>query len=129
MNTEFPKVKHKVIDSHLHFYDYKSEDGEYFFHCFEDYRNEMGLAGINLCALPSGYGTDVTSNIMCAVYKMLNKNDNYFPHIQETIVFNELKTARELDKMKILKESACFEPVYISRKQTAITFGRRFAKQ
>ena len=62
-------------------------------------------------------------------YKMLNKNDCYFLHIQETIVFNELKTARELDKMRILKESACFEPVYISRKQTAITFGRRFAKQ
>ena len=60
---------------------------------------------------------------------MLNKNDGYFPHIQETIVFNELKTARELDKMRILKESACFEPVYISRKQTAITFGRRFAKE
>ena len=62
-------------------------------------------------------------------YKMPNKNDNYFPHIQETIVFNELKTARELDKMRILKESACFEPVYISRKQTATTFGRRFAKE
>lgn len=74
MNTEFPKVKHKVIDSHLHFYDSQSEDGEYFFHCFEDYRNEMGLAGINLCALPSGYGCDVTSNIMCAVYKMINKD-------------------------------------------------------
>lgn len=74
MNTEFPKVKHKVIDSHLHFYDWISEDGEYFVHCFEDYRNEMGLAGINLCALPSGYGSDVTSNIMCAVYKLLNKN-------------------------------------------------------
>lgn len=74
MNTEFPKVKHKVIDSHLHFYDWISEDGEYFVHCFEDYRNEMGLAGINLCALPSGYGSDVTSNIMCAIYKLLNKN-------------------------------------------------------
>lgn len=74
MNTEFPRVKHRVIDSHLHFYDYQSEDGEYFFHCFEDYRNEMGLAGINLCALPSGYGCDVTSNIMCAVYKMINKD-------------------------------------------------------
>lgn len=62
-------------------------------------------------------------------YRMTNKNDNYFSHIKKTIVFNELKTARELDKMHILKESACFEPVYISRKQTAITFGRRFAKQ
>lgn len=62
-------------------------------------------------------------------YKMTNKNDCYFSHIQETIVFNELKTARELDKMCILKESACFEPVYISRKKTAFIFGRRFEKQ
>ena len=74
MSKEFPRVKHKVIDSHLHFYDSKDENGEYFLHCFEEYRNEMGLAGLNLCALPSGYGTDVTSNIMCAVYKILNKN-------------------------------------------------------
>ena len=74
MNTEFPRVKHKVIDSHLHFYDYKDENGKDFFHCFEEYRNEMGLAGINLCALPSGYGCDVTSNLMCAVYKLINKD-------------------------------------------------------
>ena len=75
MSKEFPKVKHKVIDSHLHFYDYKSEDQEYFFHCFEEYRNEMGLAGLNLCALPTAeHGADVTNNIMCAIYKMINKN-------------------------------------------------------
>ena len=73
MNNEFPKVKHKVIDSHLHFYDWSDEQGNEFFHCFEEYRNEMGLAGINLCALPSGNGTDVTNNIMCALYKLLNK--------------------------------------------------------
>ena len=73
MNKEFPRVKHKVIDAHLHFYDWKDENGEYFFHCFEEYRKEMGLAGINLAALPSGYGCDVTSNIMCAVYKLINK--------------------------------------------------------
>lgn len=73
MNKEFPRVKSKVIDSHTHFYDYKDENGVDFFHCFEDYRKEMGLAGINLCALPSGYGSDVTSNLVCAVYKLLNK--------------------------------------------------------
>ena len=73
MNNEFPKVKHKVIDSHMHFYDWKDEKGEDFFHCFEEYRNEMGLAGLNLCALPSGYGSDVTSNLMCAIYKLINK--------------------------------------------------------
>ena len=73
MSKEFPRVKHKVIDSHLHFYDCKDENGEYFFHCFEDYRREMGLAGLNLCALPSGSGRDVTNNLLCAVYKLLNK--------------------------------------------------------
>ena len=75
MSKEFPKVKHKVIDSHLHLYDYKSEDQEYFFHCFEEYRNEMGLAGLNLCSLPTAeQGADVTNNIMCAIYKMINKD-------------------------------------------------------
>lgn len=73
MNKEFPRVKHKVIDSHLHFYDWTDENGKEFFHCFEEYRNEMGLAGLNLCALPSGLGSDVTSNLMCAIYKILNK--------------------------------------------------------
>ena len=74
MNKEFPRVKHKVIDGHLHFYDCKDENGVDFFHCFEDYRREMGLAGINLAALPSGYGSDVTNNLMCAVYKLINKD-------------------------------------------------------
>ena len=76
MDKEFPRVKHKVIDSHLHFYDWegwKDENGVDFFHGFEKYREEMGLSGINICALPSGHGRDVTSNIMCAVYKLLNK--------------------------------------------------------
>lgn len=73
MNNEFPKVKHKVIDSHLHFYDCKDENGVDFFHCFEEYRREMGLAGLNLAALPSGNGCDVTNNLMCAIYKMINK--------------------------------------------------------
>lgn len=74
MNNEFPKVKHKVIDSHLHIYDWKNEKGEDFFHCFEEYRNEMNLAGLNICAIPSGYGGDVTSNLMCAIYKLINKD-------------------------------------------------------
>lgn len=73
MNSEFPKVKHRVIDSHLHIYDYFDEKGQDCFHCFEDYRNEMQLAGLNVCALPSGYGNDVTNNLVCAIYKMLNK--------------------------------------------------------
>lgn len=74
MSIEFPRVKHKTIDSHLHIYTWQNEQGEYFFHCFEDYKKEMGLSAINVCALPSGYGSDVTSNLMCAVYKLINKD-------------------------------------------------------
>lgn len=74
MKEEFPRVKHKTIDGHLHIYDWKNEDGEYFFRCFEEYREKMGLSGLNVCALPSGYGCDVTSNLMCAVYKLINKD-------------------------------------------------------
>ena len=74
MNNEFPKVKHKAIDAHLHIYNWKSEEGEDFFHCFEEYKENMGLSAINIAALPSGYGNDVTSNIMCAVYKLINKD-------------------------------------------------------
>ena len=51
MNTEFPKVKHKVIDGHLHFYDWSSKDGEEFFHCFEDYRKETDLVYIIVKAM------------------------------------------------------------------------------
>ena len=74
MNSEFPKVKHKVIDGHLHFYGWKDENGVEFLHCFEEYRQNMGLAGINLCSLPAGTPWNVTSNLMCAVYKLLNEN-------------------------------------------------------
>lgn len=59
-------------------------------------------------------------------YRMTNKSDCYFPHINDTIVFDELKTKRELEKMKISEKSACFEIIYTSRKNIAITFGRRF---
>ena len=61
-------------------------------------------------------------------YKMINKNDNYFPHINKTIVFNELKTKRELEKMKIHEKSACFKKVYTSRKNTFFFFGIRYLK-
>ncbi len=74
MSEEFPRVKHKVIDSHLHIYNWTDENGEDFFHCFEEYKQRMGVSAINICALPSGYGSDVTSNLMCAVYKLINEN-------------------------------------------------------
>ena len=61
-------------------------------------------------------------------YRMTNKNGSYFPHIKETIVFDELKTKRELDKMRIHEKSACFEIIYTSRKNTFKFFGIRYLK-
>ena len=100
MGEEFPRVKHKVIDSHLHFYDWQDENGEEFFHCFEDYRNEMGLSGLNICALPSGFVTDVTSNIMCALYKILNK-DTY---AHAGLLYNEYPMVNKLPSEMSFKE-------------------------
>lgn len=59
-------------------------------------------------------------------YRMTNKNDCYFPNI--TIVYNELKTSKELEKLNICKDSACFEIIYTSRKNTFFSFGCRFVK-
>ena len=51
-------------------------------------------------------------------YRMTNKHDCYFPHKNITIVYNELKTGKELEKLNICKDSACFERIYTSRKNT-----------
>lgn len=74
MSNEYPRVKDKVIDGHLHIEAWTNKEGEEFIHCFEEYREKMGLHSLCLAALPSGYGADVSSNIMCAMYKLLNKN-------------------------------------------------------
>ncbi|MBQ8840610.1 MAG: amidohydrolase family protein [Clostridia bacterium] len=73
MNNEFPKVKHKVIDGHLHIEAWTNSNGENFIGCFDEYKRNMGISALNLAALPSGYGADVTSNIMCAVYKLVDE--------------------------------------------------------
>lgn len=51
-------------------------------------------------------------------YRMKNKHDYYYPHKNITIVYNELKTGKELEKLNICKDSACFERIYTSRKNT-----------
>ena len=61
-------------------------------------------------------------------YRMTNKHDCYYPHKNITIVYNELKTAKELEKLNICKDSACFERIYTSRKNTFFSFGCRFVK-
>jgi hypothetical protein len=59
---------------------------------------------------------------------MINKNDNYFPYLKDSIIFNELKTKKELEKMGISEKSACFKPIYTSRKNTFFFFGIRYLK-
>ena len=61
-------------------------------------------------------------------FRMINKNDNYFSHINKTIVFNEILTAKELEKMRIHEKSACFEVIYTSPKNTFFSFGIRYVK-
>ena len=61
-------------------------------------------------------------------YRMANKHDCYFPHKNITIVYNELKTAKELEKLNICKDSACFERIYTSKKNTYFVFGCRFVR-
>ena len=61
-------------------------------------------------------------------YRMTNKHDCYYPHKKITIVYNELKTGKELEKLNLSKDSACFERIYTSRKNTFFSFGCRFVK-
>ena len=61
-------------------------------------------------------------------YRMTNKHDCYYPHKNITIVYNELKTGKELEKLNICKDSACFEKIYTSRKNTYFVFGCRFVR-
>lgn len=62
----------EVIDGHLHVRTWvDKETGESFLHGVEEYREKLGFRALNLAALPSAY-RDVTNNIMCAFYKIVN---------------------------------------------------------
>ena len=65
---KFDKV---VIDSHIHLYNWFSENGKDFFSSIDEYQKRFNLKALNLCALPNFY-SDVSSNIMCAIYKLHN---------------------------------------------------------
>jgi predicted TIM-barrel fold metal-dependent hydrolase len=74
----FPNIKNP-IDAHIHMHKWKNEEtGELFLHGFEEYRKECGLKYITLAPLPSGnpfpVARDVSNNIICAFYKLLNKD-------------------------------------------------------
>lgn len=74
----FPNIKNP-IDAHIHMHRWKNEEtGELFLHGLEKYRQECGLKYITLAPLPSGnpvpVARDVSNNIICAFYKLLNKD-------------------------------------------------------
>lgn len=78
LDIPFPKVKNP-FDGHIHIHRWKDENsGELYIHGLEEYRKVCGLKYIALASLPSGNPIpaprDVSNNIMCAFYKLLNEN-------------------------------------------------------
>lgn len=78
LKIPFPTVKN-AIDGHIHMHKwYDKENNIDFLHGLEEYREKCGLKYIALAPLPSGNSIpvprDVGNNIICAFYKMLNKN-------------------------------------------------------
>ena len=78
LDIPFPTVK-DVFDGHIHIHRWKNKDtGELFIHGLEEYRRVCGLKYIALASLPSGNPIpaprDVSNNIKCAFYKLLNKD-------------------------------------------------------
>lgn len=78
LEKQFPNVK-DAFDGHIHMHRWIDEKtSEEFIHGFEEYRRQCNLKYIALAPLPSGNPTpvarDVSNNIICAFYKMLNEN-------------------------------------------------------
>ena len=78
LDIPFPTVKNP-FDGHIHMHRwYFKENDTYFTHGLEEYRRVCGLKYIALASLPSGNPIpaprDVSNNIMCAFYKLLNEN-------------------------------------------------------
>lgn len=78
LEIPFPKVKN-AFDGHIHMHKWYDETLKIdFTHGLEEYRSACGLKYIALASLPSGNPIpaprDVSNNIMCAFYKLLNEN-------------------------------------------------------
>ena len=78
LDVPFPKIK-DAFDGHIHMHRwFDKEKGIDFLHGLEEYREKCGLKYIALAPLPSGNAVpvprDVSNNIICAFYKLLNKN-------------------------------------------------------
>ena len=78
LDIPFEGIKNP-FDGHIHLHQWKNtETGQDFLHGFEEYRKACGLKYIALAPLPSGNAIpvprDVSNNIICAFYKMLNED-------------------------------------------------------
>ncbi len=78
LEVPFPTVKNP-FDGHIHIHRWRDENsGELYIHGLEEYRRVCGLKYIALASLPSGNPIpaprDVSNNIMCAFYKLANKD-------------------------------------------------------
>ena len=67
------KFDRKVIDGHMHLYNWFSLNGQDFMSEIDDFREKFGIKAINLCAIPVYENCDVSNNIMCAIYKLHDK--------------------------------------------------------
>ena len=68
-----PKIKDKIIDSHLHIEAWENEEVGSFLNAFEPYREGMDLNGINICSL-NNHASGACNNVMIALYKLINPN-------------------------------------------------------
>jgi len=78
LDIPFPTVQNP-FDGHIHIHRWRDEEsGESYIHGLEEYRRVCGLKYIALASLPSGNPIpaprDVSNNIMCAFYKLANKD-------------------------------------------------------
>ncbi len=69
----FAKINEKLIDSHLHIFEWWDKEGNSFITGFDEYIEKMGVTAVNIAALPAGKNRNVSSNIMIAFYKLANK--------------------------------------------------------
>ena len=78
LEKQFPQVN-DAFDGHIHMHRWIDEETkEEFLHGLEAYRKRCNLKYIALAPLPSGdpfpVARDVSNNIICAFYKLLNEN-------------------------------------------------------
>lgn len=65
------KFEKTVIDSHVHLFAVRDEDGKHYFEAFDEYQQRFGLKAINICCCTICFD-DAGNNILAALYKLHN---------------------------------------------------------